>query len=47
VAVTKIWARAGLKPHRLDRYVADDPDFESKAMGVTGLYLVLPSTPPF
>lgn len=40
VTVTKIWARAGLKPHRLERYMAsDDPDFESKAADIIGLYL--------
>ena len=40
VTVTKIWARAGLKPHRLARYMAsNDPDFEQKAADVIGLYL--------
>lgn len=40
VTVTQIWARAGLKPHRLERYMAsDDPDFEAKAADVIGLYL--------
>lgn len=40
VTVAKIWARAGLKPHRLARYMAsDDPDFEQKAADVIGLYL--------
>jgi len=39
VTVTKIWARAGLKPHRLARYMAsDDPDFETKAADIIGLY---------
>jgi hypothetical protein len=29
-----------LKPHRLDRYMAsDDPEFESKAADILGLYL--------
>ena len=38
--VARTWARAGLKPQRLERYVAsDDPDFESKALDVIGLYL--------
>ena len=33
-------AEVGLKPHRLERYLAsDDPDFESKAADVIGLYL--------
>jgi transposase len=40
VTVAKIWARAGLKPHRLSRYMAsNDPDFERKAADVIGLYL--------
>jgi DNA-binding LacI/PurR family transcriptional regulator len=35
-----VWKEAGLKPHRLERYlVSDDPDFESKAAGIIGLYL--------
>ena len=30
--VNRTWKEAGLKPHRLERYMAsDDPDFESKA----------------
>jgi transposase len=29
-AVYRVWQEAGLKPHRLERYMAsDDPDFES------------------
>lgn len=40
VTVAKIWARAGLKPHRLSRYMAsNDPDFEQKAADIIGLYL--------
>ena len=40
VTVTSIWKRPGLKPHRLERYMAsDDPDFEAKAADVVGLYL--------
>lgn len=39
-AVHRIWKKAGVKPHRLDRYMAsNDPDFESKAADVIGLYL--------
>ena len=39
-AVQRIWRKAGLKPHRLTRYMAsDDPDFERKAAGIIGLYL--------
>jgi transposase len=39
-AVHRVWRTAGLRPHRLDRYMAsDDPDFETKAADVIGLYL--------
>ena len=39
-AVHRIWKEAGLKPHRLERYMAsDDPEFESKAADIIGLYL--------
>jgi transposase len=38
--VQRVWRRAGLKPHRLERYVAStDPEFERKAADVIGLYL--------
>ncbi|MDQ3518215.1 MAG: IS630 family transposase [Gemmatimonadota bacterium] len=38
--VLRVWQRAGLKPHRLERYVASsDPAFEQKAADVIGLYL--------
>ncbi|MGH9354769.1 MAG: IS630 family transposase [Terriglobia bacterium] len=38
--VHRIWASARLKPHRLERYMASpDPDFESKAADIIGLYL--------
>ena len=38
--VHRAWKEAGLKPHRLERYMAsDDPDFESKAADIIGLYL--------
>jgi hypothetical protein len=38
--VAKAWQRAGLQPHRFERYMqSDDPDFESKAADVLGLYL--------
>lgn len=41
-----VWRRAGLKPHRLERYVtSDDPDFESKAADIIGLYLTRRPTP--
>src|SRR6202167_5605759 len=39
-AVHRVWQEAGLKPHRLERYMAsDDPEFESKAADILGLYL--------
>jgi len=38
--VHKVWQEAGLKPHRLERYMAsNDPDFEHKATQIIGLYL--------
>jgi transposase len=40
MTVTRIWAKHGIKPHRLEGYLAsNDPDFESKAADVIGLYL--------
>src|SRR6266702_4605242 len=39
-AVHRTWKEAGLKPHRLERYMAsNDPDFEAKAADIIGLYL--------
>jgi hypothetical protein len=41
--VARVWQRAGLKPHRIECYVAsDDPDFELKAADVIGLYVKPP-----
>jgi len=38
--VQRVWSRAAIKPHRTKSYMAsDDPDFESKAADVIGLYL--------
>jgi transposase len=38
--VARVWARHGLAPHRLERYMAsDDPEFERKAADILGLYL--------
>ncbi len=38
--VAKAWQRAGLQPHRFERYMqSDDPDFETKAADVIGLYV--------
>lgn len=42
--VLRVWRRAGLQPHRLERYVTSpDPDFETKAADVIGLYLNPPA----
>jgi transposase len=42
--VQRVWARAGLQPHRLERYVTSpDPDFERKATAILGLYLRPPA----
>jgi transposase len=38
--VLRVWQRAGLQPHRLERYVVStDPAFETKAADIIGLYL--------
>ena len=38
--VHRIWRAAGLRPHRLERYMASNhPEFESKAADIIGLYL--------
>src|SRR6516165_3685954 len=38
--VATVWHRARLQPHRIDRYTrSTDPDFETKAADVIGLYL--------
>src|SRR5215469_13758998 len=38
--VHRTWTEAGMKPHRLERYMAsDDPEFETKAADIIGLYL--------
>jgi transposase len=42
--VARVWDKHGLKPQRLDRYMAtDDPDFEQKAADIIGLYLNPPA----
>jgi transposase len=36
--IARVWKRAGLKPHRLERYTSSpDPDFERKAAEIIGL----------
>jgi transposase len=38
--VQRIWAAAGMKPHRLERYMAsNDPNFEAKAADIIALYM--------
>ena len=40
MTVSRIWAKHGIKPHRREGYLAsNDPDFETKAAEVIGLYL--------
>ena len=42
--VARVWAKAGLQPHRVRSYLAsDDPDFQKKAAEVIGLYLKPPA----
>jgi transposase len=42
--VQRVWTHAQLKPHRLDRYMAsNDPEFESKAADIIGLYMPAPA----
>lgn len=43
-AVQRIWRKHGVRPHRLDTHmVSNDPDFETKAADVIGLYLHPPA----
>jgi transposase len=38
--VARVWVRAGIKPHRIERYMrSNDPEFETKAADVIALYL--------
>jgi len=40
MSVARVWVKHGIKPHRLERYMASqDADFESKAADIIGLYL--------
>src|SRR6266852_5782164 len=42
--VARVWAEHGLQPHRLEHYMAsDDPDLETKAADIIGLYLAPPA----
>lgn len=41
--VARVWKRARLQPHRIERYVtSNDPDFEKKAADIIGLYIKPP-----
>lgn len=40
MTIARIWAKHGIKPHRLEGHLtSNDPDFETKAADVIGLYL--------
>ncbi len=42
--VARVWRKHGLKPHRIESYMAsNDPDFETKAADIIGLYLNPPA----
>jgi transposase len=42
--IARVWKRAGIQPHRLERYTASpDPDFETKAADIIGLYVDPPA----
>ena len=44
MAVARVWSRYGLQPHCLRHHmVSDDPDFETKAADIIGLYLHPPA----
>jgi hypothetical protein len=41
--VATVWRRHGITPHRLKRYKGSpDPDFETKATDIIGLYIAPP-----
>lgn len=43
-AIQRIWRKHGIRPHRIDTHmVSNDPDFETKAADVIGLYLSPPT----
>ena len=47
MTVSRIWARHGLQPHRLRRFMlSEDPDFEKKAADIIGSILTLLIMPP-
>lgn len=41
--IARTWQRAGIKPHRIERYMrSTDPNFETKAADIIGLYVKPP-----
>ena len=43
-AIQRIWRKHGVQPHRMDGHmISNDPDFETKAADVIGLYLNPPA----
>ena len=45
--VARVWKRASLRPHRLERYMAsNNTEFEAKAADVIGIYVHPPSIRP-
>lgn len=44
MTIARVWKRAGIQPHRFERYCASpDPEFEKKAADIIGLYLDPPA----
>ncbi len=44
VTIARVWKRAGIRPHRLEHYTSSpDPDFETKAADIIGLYVDPPA----
>lgn len=44
MTIQRIWRKHDVRPHRLERHmVSNDPDFETKAADVIGLYLNPPA----
>lgn len=42
--IARVWHKHGLKPHRIERHMASrDPNFETKAADIIGLYLNPPT----
>lgn len=44
MSIARVWAKYDLRPHRVERYMAsNDPNFETKAADIIGLYLNPPA----